>query len=194
LFFLRPTNVGVRISRIATTRGDHRLTTNFAPLPAARRRGSFLAIARWNGALPDLIVIRRSLRAPPRLFVYSGETGFRRRIIDRSLRYSDVALRGSNVNLALARTSKNSIDLALMLRNGRLTGSGRPELHVLRSRVPFRHLLDTPLQLPKVLPERYRLVVGSFAGSLALYVIDPARRLVSVFPFSLGNPSRSPKR
>jgi hypothetical protein len=191
LFFLRPTDPGVLISRISPTGDNHHLTTNFAPIPAARERGSVLAVGRWNGVLPDLIVISRPLRAPARLFVYSGETGFRRRIVDERLPYSSLGLRGSAVKLALARTSNTTIDLALLIRNGRLTGSGRAELHILEGRVPYRHLFDTPLQLPRALPPRYRLVVGSFAGSPALYVVDPARRSVSVFPFDLGRSSRS---
>lgn len=190
LFSLRTTGAGVLISR-APTGGDHSLTTNLAPIPAARGRADALSIARWSGMLPDLIVISRRLHAPARLSVYSGETDFRRRIVDERLPYSSAGLRGNGLNLALARTSDTTIDLALLLRNGALTGSGRPELHILESREPYRHLLDTPLQLPRTLPARYRLVVGSFADSPALYVVDRARRSVSVFPFDVGSPSGS---
>jgi hypothetical protein len=190
LFSLRATGAGMLISR-ATTGGDHSLATDLAPIPAARKRDDTLSIARWSGALPDLIVVSRRPHTPARLSVYSGETGFRRSIVDERLPYSSAGLRGNGVNLALARTSDTTIDLALLLRKGVLTGSGRPELHILESREPYRHLLDTPLQLPPTLPARYRLIVGSFADSPALYGVDPARRSVSVFPLDVGSPSGS---
>jgi hypothetical protein len=181
LFFLRPTRGGVVISRVAPTSGDHGLTTQLAPVPAARSRGAFLAIGKWSGTLPDLIVIDGPGHARAGLSVYSGETGFRRRIIDMPLPYSGLGLRRRGVDVAMARLSRTNLGIALMLRDGRITGSGRPELHILAARAPHRHLLDTPLQLRKRLPERDRLVIGSFGGSPALYVVDPARRSVSVF-------------
>jgi hypothetical protein len=101
-----------------------------SPVPRAPGEDRDVAIATWDGSLPDLLVVDRSRRSPLiTIRIFSGESSFRTEVLTTRTAIGAFPARAWKLDVGPVNSAK--ADLALFSR-GRPTGSGRTEVHVIQ--------------------------------------------------------------
>lgn len=170
LFMMRDLGRTIDLRGIAPTDPVRTIVRRRVPIERAETGTTrYLAIARWSGKLPDLFVIQRgSQLSRVRVTVFSGESGFSRRVLDVRAPLRGITPTGWDVDVGRADGARP--DLILVRRGGR---SRSPELHVLNGDDRFQSfLMQRTMRLPKGTRSTDRFVFGSSLGFPAVYAID----------------------
>ena len=179
LFLLRRQQTRTEILTVPADRLSAPLARDIAPVgnpPSDLRRS--MAIADWSGQRPDLFVIDRSLRRdqPTTIRVYSGESGFKKLVLRTALANRHRRVTGVDAThwtVQVTVPGKRKPDVVLVLRDGEISGSGSPEVHVFAGSSRFHTArIDLPLALPGRLPPTVLVVAASSPFGPALYSAD----------------------
>jgi hypothetical protein len=161
----------LRVTVLALRQGLPRLRV--ASVPAPRPMGlRTVAIATWKPPVPDLFVIDQDVgrRIPVALSVYSGESGFHKRILKETLPVVDSSRAWV---WDVARIQGSQPDIILAKRRG---DSGKPEVHVLAASTSFA-LFAQHLAIPaRPVSTRDQIVIGTRRGQAAAYIVRLAGR------------------
>ncbi len=158
---------------------------------AARRscRWRTVLTGRWSGSLPDLLVVDGGPRCAPRVRVVTGESGFRRTAFRTTLTPALTGVR----TVGVQADASGRPDLLFFVRDGRTTGTGRPEVHILTAASGYQAFrLRVGLGLRKVLPPGFALLGGHVRRRPVVLGLDRRGRPPRVSAVRLPGP-RYPK-
>lgn len=175
LFRFRDTAKGIRV-RVTGPGGRRTVARGFAKIRALRGQGRDEAVATWSGNRPDLFVIDRgSATRVPRLAIFSGESGFRRRLLSTRLPLGNLDRRMWTIDVG--RFTPARPDLVLVTRLGQ---SGHPEIHILSGESHFqRFSLHRPIALSSAVARRSRFLVAASHGVAGIDLLTPGDRNLS---------------
>lgn len=177
LFAIASSESGLRMTVLGLF-GQHRRTRYSVPVgPPAQGVARRIEISRWSGPITDLFVVdlgpgKRGVRVR----VFSGETRYRKKLVDTRTRPWGLA--AADIVIDVGRLGGSKPDLLIVSRHGQ---SGRLELHVVSGESRFhKFVLHTPTQIPASRTDRYRLVLASRDGKPAVAAFDSESATVTL--------------
>jgi hypothetical protein len=181
-FDMRLQTDGVRVRVRSLDGKSTQLSSGLAHLPAVPGGQREVTIAtRKVGTLPDLFVIDHGLsRERVTVSVFSGRTAFRH--LEASVKAPLVGLPDSTWALFVERGPGATPDLVAVARQGR--SSHAPELHILSGDADYQRFLLQNLIGASPFAPGVIVRPGSALGRPAVYVIDPVRRDLRVYPYA----------
>lgn len=140
-------------------------------------------IASQPGTLPDLAVIDRGVGgAPASVQLYSGSSGYQKRVLDKQLPIGP--LPSSQWTIALGSLESARPDLLIATRSA-TTRSGHLEIHVLRASADYQAFGEqAPLDLRASEDHSMRFLITHIHGIPALYGVEAASRAVVLLSLS----------
>jgi oligosaccharide repeat unit polymerase len=164
--------------------------------PRRCRAWRTVLLGRWSGGLPDLFVVDGGPRCAPRVRVLSGESRFGRTVFRSKLTPALTGIR----NVGVHADSSGRSELLFFLRDGRTTGTERPEVHILTPESRYRAFkLQVGLGLRQVLPARVVLLGGHLRRRPVVFALDrrrdgsPRAKAIVLGPPSFPDRARRPR-
>jgi hypothetical protein len=144
-------------------------------LPAPPDEGRFLGFARWSEPLPDLFVIDAGPeRGRMQVRAYSGESGFRERLLLTTIPYGGFPLSRWAVDVGAVNSDR--ADVAIVSRN-ETTATGRAEVHVATATSTYQSWgRQAPLPMAARDSADRQLLLGRVDHGPVLYAVDVTMR------------------
>jgi hypothetical protein len=158
------------LARLTPANPQLELSAPVPPPPPGASRSVF--VTTYSGNLPDLVVVDYGIpNERASIVVFSGESGFKTKILDRKLPVASINPKSWVISFGQVEPNKNGApDLILVARDGR---SGYTEVHDLLGGADYDAWgFHATTSLPPDLPHSFRFVLGSSLGAPALYGVD----------------------
>ncbi len=178
-FLVRPAGARFAVEVWSMDAASRRLASGVTPpVPRNAAQDRSLAIATWDGADPDLIIVDRSRRSPAMTIqVISGESSFRRESLSVTNALATFPSREWNLDAGSVNTPK--ADIALFSR-GQATGSRRTEVHVIIGPVFQSFGERSGLGLTSAAAAGRQFLIAHVNGLPVAYAVDPRGRRIDV--------------
>jgi hypothetical protein len=140
------------------------------------------SIVTWEGSRPDVLVLDRGLdRERLRVSIFSGESGFRRELVNLILPFRKA--RSADWSVDVGRVSQPRPDLLFFTRD---RGRSHAEVHIAAGENNFqRFFYERALDLPAGLPPTYLYAFGVWQGAESFFGVDlrePENAIVQIVP------------